>query len=118
MRHHDANRKFGRDKNQRSALLKGLAASLVQHGRIVTTEAKAKEIRPYVEKLVTKAKNPTLANRRLIVSGFYNNESIATKLIDDIAPRYTERAGGYTRIIKLALRKSDASPMAVIEFLA
>ena len=118
MRHHDAHRKFGRDKNQRNALLKGLAASLVEHGRIMTTEAKAKEIRPYVEKLVTKAKNPTLANRRLIVAGFYNNESVATKLISDIAPKFAERAGGYTRIIKLALRKSDASPMAVIEFVS
>lgn len=116
MRHHDANRKFGRSKNQRSALLKGLAASLVEHGRIMTTEAKAKELRPKIEKLVTKAKNPTLANRRLIMGGFYNDETVATKLISDIAPRYTERAGGYTRIIKLAVRKSDASPMAIIEF--
>lgn len=82
----------------------------------MTTEAKAKELRPKIEKLVTKAKNPTLANRRLIMGGFYNDETVATKLISDIAPRYTERAGGYTRIIKLAVRKSDASPMAIIEF--
>lgn len=116
MRHHDANRKFGRSVNQRRALLKGLAASLIEHGRIVTTEAKAKELRPSIEKMVTKAKNPTLAARRLLLSGFYNNETVVNKLISDIAPRYTERAGGYTRIIKLAPRKSDASPMAVIEF--
>ena len=116
MRHHDANRKFGRSVNQRRALLKGLAASLIEHGRIVTTEAKAKELRPSIEKMVTKAKNPTLAARRLLLSGFYNNEIVVNKLISDIAPRYTERAGGYTRIIKLAPRKSDASPMAVIEF--
>lgn len=115
MRHHNANRKFGRSKNQRHALLKGLAAELITHGRITTTEAKAKELRPNVEKLITKAKNPTLATRRLLLSGFYNNEEVVTKLIADVAPRYTERAGGYTRIIKLASRKSDASPMAVIE---
>jgi large subunit ribosomal protein L17 len=116
MRHHNANRKFGRSKNQRHALLKGLAASLITHGRILTTEAKAKELRPNVEKMVTKAKNPTLANRRLLLSGFYNNEAVVTTLIDTIASRYPERAGGYTRIIKLAARKGDASPMAVIEF--
>ena len=116
MRHHDANRKFGRSVNQRRALLKGLAASLIEHGRITTTEAKAKELRPNIEKMVTKAKNPTLATRRLLLSGFYNNEAVVTKLIDDIAPRYSERAGGYTRIVKLAARKSDASPMALIEF--
>jgi large subunit ribosomal protein L17 len=118
MRHHNANRKFGRSSNQRHALLKGLAASLITHGRIMTTEAKAKELRPNVEKMVTKAKNPTLAARRLLLSGFYNNESVVTKLICDIAPRFTERPGGYTRIIKLAPRKGDASPMAIIEFVA
>lgn len=116
MRHHNANRKFGRSMNQRHALLKGLAASLITHGRILTTEAKAKELRPNVEKMVTKAKNPTLANRRLLLSGFYNNEAVVTTLIDGIASRYAERTGGYTRIIKLAPRKGDASPMAVIEF--
>lgn len=116
MRHHNANRKFGRSKNQRNALIKGLEASLIQHGRIMTTEAKAKELRPSVEKLVTKAKNPTLANRRLLLSGFYNNESVVTKLIDTAA-RFTDRPGGYTRIIKLAARKGDAAAMAVIEFL-
>ncbi len=116
MRHHNANRKFGRSSNQRHALLKGLAASLITHGRILTTEAKAKELRPNVEKLVTKAKNPTLAARRLLLSGFYNNEIVVSKLISDIAPRYAERPGGYTRIVKLAPRKGDASPMAIIEF--
>lgn len=116
MRHHNANRKFGRSKNQRHALLKGLAASLVESERIVTTEAKAKELRPSIEKMITKAKNPTLANRRLLLAGLYNNEVIASKLIESIAPRYAERAGGYTRIVKLTPRKSDASPMAVIEF--
>lgn len=116
MRHHDANRKFGRSKNQRSALLKGLAASLIEHGRIMTTEAKAKELRPTVEKMITKAKNPTLSNRRLLLSSLYNNTDVVEKLISDVAPKYTERAGGYTRITKLVQRKGDASKMAVIEF--
>jgi large subunit ribosomal protein L17 len=118
MRHHNANRIFGRDKNQRKALLKGLAASLILHGRILTTEAKAKELRPSVEKMVTKAKKSDLATRRNLLAGLYNNEAVVTRLIDDIAPRYTERPGGYTRITKLTPRKSDASPMAVIEFVA
>ncbi len=117
MRHHDNTRKFGREKNARVALLRGLAASLIEHGRILTTEAKAKEIRPKVEKLVTKAKNPTLANRRLLLSGLYNNEAVVSKLIADIAPKYTDRAGGYTRITKIVQRKSDGSPMAMIEFI-
>lgn len=116
MRHHDANRKFGRSSNQRSALLKGLAASLIEHGRIMTTEAKAKELRPSIEKMITKAKNPTLSNRRLLLSSLYNNTDVVEKLIATVAPRYSERAGGYTRITKLALRKGDASKMAVIEF--
>lgn len=116
MRHHDANRKFGRSKNQRSALLKGLAASLIEHGRIMTTEAKAKELRPSIEKMITKAKNPTLSNRRLLLSSLYNNTDVVEKLIADVAPKFAERAGGYTRITKLALRKGDASKMAVIEF--
>jgi len=116
MRHHDANRKFGREKNGRIALMKGLAASLIAHERILTTEAKAKELRPKVEKMVTKAKNPTLANRRNLLAGFYNNADVVEKLIADVAPRYKERAGGYTRITKLVARKSDGSPMAVIEF--
>ena len=116
MRHANNVRKFGREKNGRIALIRGLAASLISHGRILTTEAKAKEIRPTVEKMVTKAKNPTLANRRNLLAGLYNNELVVSKLIDDLAPKYTERAGGYTRITKLVARKSDVSPMAVIEF--
>jgi large subunit ribosomal protein L17 len=116
MRHHNANRKFGRAKNGRNALLKGLAASLLIHERILTTEAKAKELRPNVEKMLTKAKNPTLANRRLLMSGLYNNAEVVEKLLSQIAPRYMERPGGYTRITKLTPRKGDGSPMAVIEF--
>jgi large subunit ribosomal protein L17 len=116
MRHGDVNRKFGREKNGRNALMKGLASSLVLHDRILTTEAKAKELRPKVEKLVTKAKNPTLANRRALLSSLYNNTEVVNRLIADIAPRYEGRAGGYTRITKIVQRKGDGSPMAVIEF--
>jgi large subunit ribosomal protein L17 len=116
MRHHNANRTFGRSKNQRAALLKGLVVSLVSHERIETTEAKAKELRPKIEKMVTRAKNPTLANKRLLLAGLYNDEKAVKKLVDAIAPRYTERAGGYTRITKLVPRKGDGSKMAVIEF--
>ncbi|HWC57604.1 MAG TPA: 50S ribosomal protein L17 [Candidatus Paceibacterota bacterium] len=116
MRHHDTVRKFGREKNGRVALVRGLAASLVTHGKMLTTEARAKEIRPVVEKMITKAKTPTLPNRRLLLSRLYNNEAVVSKLINDIAPRYANHAGGYTRIIKLVARKSDGSPMAIIEF--
>jgi large subunit ribosomal protein L17 len=98
--------------------MRGLAASLITHGRIMTTEAKAKELRPAIEKMVTKAKNPTLANKRLILSELYNNTLVANKLFTDIAPKFTDRPGGYTRITKLVARKGDASPMAVIEFVA
>lgn len=118
MRHHNANRTFGRSKNQRASLLKGLVASLIEHGSILTTEAKAKELRPKMEKMVTKAKNPTLSNRRLLLSGLYNNTEVVNKLISDIAPKFSDRAGGYTRITKLVPRKGDASKMAVIEFVA
>ncbi len=116
MRHHNANRTFGRSKNQRTALLKGLAASLISKERIQTTEAKAKELRPKIEKMITRAKNPTLANRRVLLAGLYHDEGSVKRLVEVIAPRYGERAGGYTRITKLVPRKGDASKMAVIEF--
>jgi large subunit ribosomal protein L17 len=117
MRHHSNVRKFGRPRNQRNALLKGLMLSLIAHGRIETTEAKAKEVRPAIEKLVTKANVGTLASRRLVISRLYNLNSEATKLIDTIAPKYKGRTGGYTRITKLPRRAGDASKMAVIEFI-
>ncbi len=116
MRHHSNVRKFGRTKNQRHALLKGLVLSLVAHGRIETTEAKAKELRPLMEKLITKANVGTLASRRLVISRLYNRTAEAGKLVDDIAPKYKDRTGGYTRITKLPRRLGDASKMAVIEF--
>jgi large subunit ribosomal protein L17 len=116
MRHHNKNRKFGRTKNQRVALIKGLALSLIKHERIETTLAKAKELRPYVEKLVTRAKVDTLASRRITSARLGNQATATTKLYKDLGPKYKTRPGGYTRIVKLAPRKSDASPMAIIEF--
>jgi len=116
MRHHNNVRKFGRKKNERNALMKGLALALIAHGRIETTEAKAKELRPIIEKLITKANVGTLSSRRLVISRLYNLTSEASKLIDEIAPKYKSRTGGYTRITKLPRRQGDASKMAVIEF--
>ncbi len=116
MRHHNSVRKFGRTSNQRRALLKSLALALINHGRIETTEAKAKELRPYVEKLVTKAKDNTVASKRLIVSRLMNRKEESKKLFDEIAPKYKDQKGGYTRIMKLPQRQGDAAKMALIEF--
>jgi large subunit ribosomal protein L17 len=115
MRHGNANRKFGREKGQRQALLRSLVESLIKKGKIQTTEAKAKELRPYVEKLVTMARRNTLASRRLVIARL-GTEARAKELLGTIAPRYVGRAGGYTRITKLAPRLSDSAKMAVIEF--
>lgn len=116
MRHHSNVRKFGRNKNQRKALLKGLALSLIAHGKIETSEAKAKELRPFIEKMITKSLVGTLASRRLVISRLYGLTAEASKLIDVIAPKYKGRSGGYTRITKLGARGGDASQMAIIEF--
>ena len=120
MRHHNANRKFGRETSQRTALLRGLMKNLISKEKITTTEARAKEIRPMIEKLITKAKTADLATRRTIAARFGNSPSTAKKLIEDIAPRYKDRNGGYTRITKTGPRsaRGDASKMAVIEFIA
>jgi len=115
MRHHDNIRKFGRERGQRTALLKSLALALVVHKKITTTEAKAKELRPFVEKLLTRAKIKTLASRRLLVSRLGDEHGVS-ELIGTLAPKYEKRAGGYTRIVKLPRRLSDGSAMAMIEF--
>lgn len=116
MRHHDSNRKLGRERDQRKALLQSLARSLVLHGRIKTTEAKAKELRPFIEQLITKAKKDTLASRRLVTERLGNAPRASKKLMETVAPQYKDRHGGYTRIIKLPIRTGDASRQAVIEF--
>ncbi|MBI4128768.1 MAG: 50S ribosomal protein L17 [Parcubacteria group bacterium] len=114
MRHRKKGRTFHRKRAQRRALLTSLARGIIEHGRIMTTEAKAKEMRPYVEKLVTRAKGATVADRRVLAREL-GGDSVR-KLVDDIAPRYQERHGGYLRIIKLGRRKSDGAPLARITF--
>ncbi|MDE2213213.1 MAG: 50S ribosomal protein L17 [Patescibacteria group bacterium] len=115
MRHHNANRKFHREEGERLAFLRSLARSLIQKGKITTTEARAKELRPIVEKLVTRGKNPTLSNRRVLIARLGGDTATAKK-IEAVANNYKTRAGGYLRVVKLGARKSDGSPMAVIEF--
>ncbi len=114
MKHLQKGRKFGRVRNQRKALMRLLAKNFIEHEKIKTTEAKAKELRPFVEKMVTKARSEKLSSRRIIIAEL--GEKSAKKLFDEIAPKYKNNQGGYTRIIKLGNRKGDASPMAVIEF--
>jgi len=117
MRHHNANRKFGRETNQRRALLRSLAIALFKHKKIETTEAKAKEVRKYVEKLVTKAKKDDLATRRLLISKLGSGGKYVVDNIFELAKVYKDRPGGYTRIIKKGERiGSDGAPMAIIEF--
>ena len=109
-------RSFNRPANQRRALLRSLARSLIVHERISTTEAKAKELRPYIERLVSYGKQGTLASRRAAIAKL--GDSTATKkLFDAIAPRYKERSGGYTRVVKRAVRgANDARKLAYIAF--
>lgn len=117
MRHHNSKRKFGRVKNQRNALMNSLALNLIVRGRIRTTEPKAKELRPFIEKLVTRAKKGDVATKRVLASKLTNRKAEVKKLVDVIAPKYADRSGGYTRILKLGARKSDGAKMAVIEFI-
>ena len=114
MRHHNRNKKFGRESAQRKALISSLARSLVLFEKIKTTEAKAKALRPYIERLITHGKKATLASRRLI-AGKIGGEG-SKKVMDVIAPKYKKRAGGYTRITKIPVRLSDSASMALIEF--
>ena len=116
MRHNNTKRKFGRDKNQRKALLSSLALNLIVRGKIKTTLPKAKELRPFVEKLVTRAKKDTMAARRVIISKLSNRRPEVKKLFEVIAPKYMDKNGGYTRVLKLGQRISDGTPMAIIEF--
>jgi large subunit ribosomal protein L17 len=116
MRHHNNTRKFGRDKTQKRALLNSLALNLIVRGKIKTTELKAKELRPFIEKLVTRAKAGNPATRRTIASKLSNDGKEVKKLFEIIAPKYVDKNGGYTRVLKLGQRKSDGAPMAIIEF--
>jgi large subunit ribosomal protein L17 len=114
MRHRVAGRKLQRTSSHRAALFRNMAAALIKHEQIRTTTAKAKELRPYVEKLITLAKRGGLSNRRLAHARLLDDTQLV-KLFDVLAPRYAERAGGYTRVIKAGIRASDAAPMAIIE---
>jgi large subunit ribosomal protein L17 len=115
MRHRKAGRKFGRNPSQRKALLRQLAISLIMNDRITTTEAKAKELRVVVEKLITIAKDDSDHSRKLVMSRI-DNEKAATRLFDVVAPRFEEGNGGYTRMAKLGVRHGDAAPLVLIEF--
>jgi large subunit ribosomal protein L17 len=114
MRHHNANRKFGREASQRKALIRSLAYSLVVKEKIKTTEPKAKEVRPFVEKLITFGKKGTLASRRQLETRV--GKIAAKKIALTFSPKYMDRKGGYTRITKMIRRASDGAPMAIIEF--
>lgn len=114
MRHKYGQRKLQRTSGHRAALLRNLAAALIKHEQIQTTTAKAKELRPYVEKLITLAKHGGLSNRRLAHARLMD-EAQEKKLFEVLAERFAGREGGYTRIIKAGYRASDAAPIAIIE---
>ncbi|MCA0210857.1 MAG: 50S ribosomal protein L17 [Proteobacteria bacterium] len=115
MRHKSGGRKLQRTSAHRAAMFRNMSASLIKHEQITTTVAKAKELRPYIEKLVTLAKRGGLANRRLAMSRLMDDAQLV-KLFDVLAERYKDRNGGYTRVIKAGIRASDAAPIAIIEF--
>ena len=115
MKHLKKNRKFGRPADYRKSFLSNLVNVLILKERIRTTEARAKEIRSFVEKAISRAKNDTLANRRLLLKRL--NPKTVTKLFLNLAPRFKERYGGYCRIMKLGLRKNDSAKMVIIELL-
>jgi len=114
MRHKYGQRKLQRTSGHRAALLRNMAAALIKHEQIQTTTAKAKELRPYVEKLITLAKHGGLSNRRLAHARLMD-ETQEKKLFEVLAERYAGRSGGYTRIIKAGIRASDAAPISIIE---
>ena len=114
MRHGISGRKLSRKSQHRTAMFRNMAAALIKHEQILTTTAKAKELRPYVEKLITLAKKGGLSNRRLAHARLLD-ETQEKKLFETLAARYADREGGYTRIVKAGYRASDAAPIAVIE---
>ena len=115
MRHGVAGRKLNRTSSHRKALLANMSAALIKHEQITTTLPKAKELRPFVEKLITLGKRGSLHARRQAISKV-RDKTMVSKLFDTLAPRYEDRHGGYTRIMKAGFRYGDAAPMAVIEF--
>lgn len=114
MRHKVAGRKLSRPTDHRLALYRNLATDLLRYEKIQTTEAKAKEVREFAEEMITKAKAGTLHVRRQLLADIYD-PAVVDKLFETLAPRFQERPGGYTRIIKIGPRKGDAAPMVVLE---
>jgi large subunit ribosomal protein L17 len=114
MRHQRSGRKLGRDAAHRKALYANLSCALIEHGRIKTTEAKAKEVRPIVEEMITLGKRGDVAAHRQAVK-FLRSKEIAHILFSEVAPRFAERPGGYTRIVKIGPRQGDAARMAYLE---
>lgn len=114
MRHRLAGKKLSLDRGQRKSLFKNLIRSLIIHGRIKTTEAKAKAIRGLVEKLITKGKKQTLQSRRLIAA-FLQNKKVVNKIVDELGPLFKKRTGGFTRIIRLGKRRGDKAMMVNLE---
>ncbi len=115
MRHRVGHRKLQRTSSHRAALFRNMSAALIKHEQITTTLAKAKELRPYVEKLVTLAKKGGLSNRRLAQSRLMDDAQL-TKLFDTLATRYADREGGYCRVVKAGIRMSDSAQISIIEF--
>jgi large subunit ribosomal protein L17 len=115
MRHKMKGRKFGLESDHRKLMLKNLVLSLVEHGRINTTQAKAKEIRGLAERVITYGKKNTVHHRRLAFK-ILNNKDMVKKVFDELAPKYVDREGGYTRVLKNGFRRGDCAPMAIIEF--
>lgn len=115
MRHKVEGRKFGREKDARRLMICNLVRSMVEHGQITTTLAKAKELRGYVERMVTYGKQDTVHSRRLAYS-VLGDRTLVKKLFTEIAPAFQDRQGGYTRVIKSGFRRGDSAPMAIIQF--
>ncbi|HEY2106224.1 MAG TPA: 50S ribosomal protein L17 [Candidatus Binataceae bacterium] len=115
MRHLNSGRKLNRNASHRKALFRNMVLALIRHGRITTTDAKAKELRRFADKMVTLGKQGDLSARRLAFA-FMQSRDAVKKLFDEIAPQFKERPGGYTRVIKFERRRGDAAPLSVIEF--
>ena len=114
MRHRCANRKLGRTSEHRIATLRNLAAALIEHERITTTMGTAKELRPYAERLISKAQTDTVHSRRIVARDLHDRD-IVKRLFDEVAPRFSGRPGGYTRVLRTMPRRGDAAEMAIVE---
>lgn len=116
MQHHNSIRKFGRERKVRTAFMRSLARALILNEKMITTEARAKSLRPYVEKLITHSKTDSVAKRRHVASVLGNDVDSVKKLFAELGPRYKDRSGGYTRIVKVGTRAGDAAKRAYIGF--